>query len=412
MKRVVITGMGAITSVGMNCDTIWQSVKNGKHNFTKITKYDTEPTGVIYAGQIENFTAEDYGISKKEQRRMDKFTQYAVAASVEAVEMAGYKPEDFDEYRVGTLIGSGIGGFETIHIEHKKYIEKGPNRVSVFFIPMMIGNMAAGMVAMKHGFKGQNMDVVTACASSTNAIGEAFRAIRHGYLDACIVGGSEYTLDEFPIAGFNNMGALSRGTDADRISIPFDKERNGFVMSDGAGLLFLEEYEHAKNRGAKILGEIVGYGATADAYHITSPDLEGNAASKCMEFAVKDAGINMNQIGYINAHGTSTPLNDQCETIAIKKAFGEHAKDIAVSSTKGVTGHLLGAAGGVEAIICLKALQDGVVPMTAGYKVSDENCDLDYVVDKSREKHIQYALSNSLGFGGHNATICFKKFED
>ena len=296
--------------------------------------------------------------------------------------------------------------------EHAKFVEKGPDRVSVFFIPMMIANMAAGTVAMRYGFKGANFATVTACASSNHALGEAFRQIKHGYLDAAVAGGSESTIEEFAVAGFNNMKALSHSEDPDRASIPFDKERDGFVMGEGAGSVILEEYEHAKARGAKIYAEIVGYGATGDAYHITSPDPEGEGASHAMLFAMQEAGVTPDQVGYINAHGTSTPLNDEYETIAIKKALGEHAGKVAVSSTKSMTGHLLGAAGAVEAIISAKALQEGILPPTVGFSVPDPVCDLDYVTEGARSCQVRYALSNSLGFGGHNATLCLKKYED
>lgn len=343
---------------------------------------------------------------------MDPYTQYAVVAARQAVESAGYSLGEEDPYRVGVVVGSGIGGFNTIRAEHAKFLEKGPGRVSVFFVPMMISNMAAGTIAIQHGFKGVNFATVTACSSGAHAIGEAFRAIKHGYIDCAVAGGSEACIDAFSMAGFHNMGALARGEDPDRLSIPFDGERNGFVMAEGAGMLFLEEYTHAQRRGARVFGEITGYGATGDAYHITSPAPSGEGAAKAMELAVQESGLSMEEVGYINAHGTATVLNDQCETKAIKLAFGEHAKRLAVSSTKSMTGHMLGAAGAVEAIICLKALEDGVIPPTANYRTADPECDLDYVTEGLRKApELRCAISNAFGFGGHNATLCFRKYE-
>lgn len=412
MRRVVITGMGAITPVGNTVGEMWESLKAGRHGFGLIESFDTSRINVKVAAELKGFDPTAYGITKKEARRMDRYTQLSLAASIAAVEDAGTKFEDLDPFRVGVIIGSGIGGLHTIVDEHAKFVEKGPDRVSVFFIPMMIANMAAGTVAMRYGFKGANFATVTACASSNHALGEAFRQIKHGYLDAAVAGGSESTIEEFAVAGFNNMKALSHSEDPDRASIPFDKERDGFVMGEGAGSIILEEYEHAKARGAKIYAEIVGYGATGDAYHITSPDPEGEGASHAMLFAMQEAGITPEQVGYINAHGTSTPLNDEYETIAIKKALGEHAAKVAISSTKSMTGHLLGAAGAVEAIISAKALQEGILPPTVGFSVPDPVCDLDYITEGARSCQVQVALSNSLGFGGHNATLCLKKYED
>lgn len=404
--------MGAITPVGNTVGEMWESLKAGRHGFGLIESFDTSRIDVKVAAELKGFDPTAYGITKKEARRMDRYTQLSLAASIAAVEDAGTRFEDLDPFRVGVIIGSGIGGLHTIVDEHAKYMEKGPDRVSVFFIPMMIANMAAGTVAMRYGFKGANFATVTACASSNHALGEAFRQIKHGYLDAAVAGGSESTIEEFAVAGFNNMKALSHSEDPDRASIPFDKERDGFVMGEGAGSVILEEYEHAKARGAKIYAEIVGYGATGDAYHITSPDPEGEGASHAMLFAMQEAGVTPDQVGYINAHGTSTPLNDEYETIAIKKALGEHANKVAVSSTKSMTGHLLGAAGAVEAIISAKALQEGILPPTVGFSVPDPVCDLDYVTEGARRCQVQVALSNSLGFGGHNATLCLKKYED
>lgn len=412
MRRVVVTGMGALTPLGLDVQTSWNSLKAGRHGFTKIESFDTEDMGVTYAGQILDFDPVAQGIPKKEVRRMDRFTQFAVIAANQAVEMSGFTLGEEDPFRVGVIVGSGIGGFHTINQEHTKYLEKGASRVSVFFIPMMISNMAAGTIAIEHGYKGTNFATVTACSSGAHAIGEAFRAIKHGYADCMIAGGSEACVDKFAMAGFNNMGALTRGTDPDRLSIPFDKDRSGFVMSEGAGMLFLEELEHAKARGAKILGELVGYGATCDAYHITSPSPEGEGAAKAMELSVQEAGLGMEEVDYINAHGTSTQLNDLYETRAIHKAFGEHAKALKISSTKSMTGHMLGAAGAVEAIICVKALEEGIIPPTAGFCEAGEECDLDYVTHGAEEiPGLRVALSNALGFGGHNATLCFKKYD-
>lgn len=413
MKRVVITGMGVISAVGSTVDSFWSNILAGRHGISPIEGFDTSGLPVKLAAEVKDFDASAYGMDKKEQRRTDRFCQFAVAAAQQALDSCGTRFEDLDPYRVGVIVGSGIGGLNTLEAEHCKLLEKGPDRVSVFFIPMMISNMAAGTIAMKTGYKGVNYCPVTACATSSHAIGEAFRAIKHGYLDACITGGAEATITQFATAGFNNMKALSHSTDPDRASIPFDAERDGFVMAEGGGIVVLEELEHAKARGAKIIAEIVGYGATCDAYHMTSPDPEGTAAAKAMSLAMQEAGIAPAQVGYVNAHGTSTGLNDKYETTAIKKAFGEAASAVAVSSTKSMTGHLLGAAGAVEAIISALSLKDGVIPPTIGYKVPDELCDLDYVTEGARKAdNLTAAISNSLGFGGHNATLCLKKYVD
>ncbi len=410
MKRVVITSVGAVTPVGLDAESMWQNVKQGKHGFAPISSFDTSRLKVKNAAEIRNWDPVAMGLNKKEARRMDRYTQFAMAAAKQLIDSAG-DLSGIDPYRAGVIVGSGIGGFQSTVTEHAKFLEKGPDRVSVFLIPMMICNMAAGQIAIEYKFRGDNFAPVTACATSAHAIGEAFRKIKDGYLDLCITGGSEGSINEFAVAGFQNMGALTESQDCDRLCIPFDKERSGFVMSEGAGLLLLEEYEHAKARDAQILGEIVGYGATDDAHHITGPDPEGDGAAHAMLHAIREAGIEPGEVGYINAHGTSTPLNEQCETAAIKRAFGEHAYKLAVSSTKSVTGHMLGAAGGVEAIITMKALEEGVLPPTVGYKVPDELCDLDYVTEGARKTEIKYALSNSLGFGGHNASLLLKKFE-
>ena len=411
MRRVVITGTGVLTSTGMGVEEFWGNIKSGKHGFRRIKGFDTSDFEVKYAAEIQDWDPIAWGISKKEARRMDPFCQYAAVAANEAIAEAGSFADDLDPFRIGVIVASGIGGYQSTESEHTKFLEKGPNRVSVFYIPMMICNMAGGQIAIDHGYKGENFCPVSACASSAHAVGEAFRKIKYGYLDAAVTGGAEAAITRFSLGGFNNMNTLTRGQDPDRLSIPFDKERGGFVMGEGAGMLVLEEYEHAKARGAKILGEIVGYGATDDAWHITGPDPEGMGSAKAMEFAMNEAGIAPADIGYINAHGTSTDANDKCETLAVKAAFGEHAYKVPVSSTKSMTGHLLGAAGAVEAIITARALAEGILPATAGYKVPDENCDLDYVTEGARKADVRYALSNSLGFGGHNACLAFKRAE-
>lgn len=411
MRRVVVTGVGVVSPVGNNADEFWENIKNGKNGIDFITKFDTSDIDIKLAAEVKDFDAELY-IEKKEVKRNDLFCQYAIAATDQALKDCGTDFSDIDPYKVGVIVGSGIGGMSVIEKEHTKFIEKGHKRVSALFIPMMISDMAAGVVSMKTGFKGANYCTVTACASGTNAIGEAFRKIKYGYLEACVTGGTEAAITKFAISGFNNMTALSRSQDPNRASIPFDKERNGFVMGEGSGILILEELEHAKARGAKIYAELVGYGATADAYHITSPDPEGKGAAKSMKFCIEEAGIRPSDIDYINAHGTSTPLNDDFETKAIKIALKEKANTVAISSTKSMTGHLLGAAGAIEAIVTSLALRDGIIPQTINYKEKDPVCDLDYVTEGTRKQKIEYALSNSLGFGGHNATLCFKKYAE
>ncbi len=410
MRRVVITGIGAVTPVGNDAPTTWESIRAGRHGFSKIDRFETDDIGVSVAAFLKDFDPSDV-VDKKEQRRTDPYCQYALCAATEALRDCGSDLKDLDPYRVGVIVGSGIGGMQTYEEEIHKFFEKGPKRVSVFFIPMMISNMAAGNISIRTGFKGVNFAPVTACASSAHAVGEAFHQIKNGYLDACIAGGAEATVTRFAMAGFNNMGALSRSEDPDRASIPFDKERDGFVMGEGAAILVLEELEHALGRGAKIYAEIAGYGATGDAYHITSPSPDGEAAAKAMQLAFEEAGLTAADIDYINAHGTSTPVNERYETIAIKKALGDAAKTVAVSSTKSMTGHMLGAAGAIEAIITALSLRDGIIPPTVGYRVPDEECDLDVVPNTARKQNIKAALSNSLGFGGHNATLCLKKYQ-
>ncbi|MDO5560421.1 MAG: beta-ketoacyl-ACP synthase II [Oscillospiraceae bacterium] len=411
MRRVVITGVGTVNSLGNNSKEYWNNVVGEKLGFSYVDKFDSETLGVHIVSQVKDFVP-DETIEKKELRRMDRFTQFAVTAANEALRDSSTKFEDLDPFRVGVIIGCGIGGLELTQTEHAKYLEKGPNRISVFYIPMMIANMAAGTVAMRTGFKGDNFATVTACSSSTHAIGESFRKIKDGYLDACICGGTESCITEFAMGGFNNMKALSRSDRLDRASIPFDKERNGFVLGEGCGILVLEEYEHAKARGAQIYAEIAGYGATCDAYHMTSPSPEGDAAARAMVNAYTEAGLKAEDVDYINAHGTSTGLNDKYETTAIKKALGDHASKVKINSTKSMIGHLLGAAGAVEAIITALQIKNSYIHRTLGYQVFDEECDLDYCTQASIKMPVRTALSNSLGFGGHNATICMKAIDE
>ena len=413
-RRVVITGLGAVTPLGTGVEKFWNGIKENKIGFSYIDKFETERTGVKIAGIVRDFNEEEYYdvkgcFDKKESKRMDMFTKYAVVAAHEAMEDAGSDFSDVDPYKAGVIVGCGIGGIDLTLSEYEKYLNKGPGRISVFYIPMMISNMAAGTISMKTGFKGANFDVSTACASATHAIGEAFRKIKDGYLDVCLAGGTESTNVEFTYGGFANMKALTKSDDLERASIPFDKERSGFVLSEGSGVIVLEEYEHAKARGAKIYCEIAGYGATCDAYHMTSPSPEGDAAGMGMTLAMQEAGLEPGDIDYINAHGTSTGLNDKYETRAIKNAFGDKAYDVKINSTKSMTGHLLGAAGAVEVIVTAKSIEEGLIHKTVGYKVPDEECDLNYCVDGNVQQEVRAALSNSLGFGGHNATICLKK---
>ena len=413
MRRVVVTGVGAVTPIGNNAVDFWESIKKGVCGIDKVTRFDVSDFKTQIAGEVKDFEPTDF-IEKKEARKMDRCTQFAVVAAMEAVKDSGLDIKGAeDTWRVGVITGSGIGGIQTFEDQHTVLENRGPGRVSPFFIPMMISNMPAAQIAILTGAQGVNENIVTACASSTNAIGEAFRHIKYGTSDVIIAGGAEAALTPLAFAGFCNMKAMStRNDDPKTASRPFDAERDGFVLSEGAGFIVLEELEHAKARGAEIIAEMVGYGATDDAYHITSPIPGGEGGAKAMEFAVKDAGINMEDMDYINAHGTSTKYNDQFETEAIKRVFGDHAYKMAVSSTKSMTGHLLGAAGGVEAIVCAKALQDGFIPATINYQNADSDCDLDIVPNEGRNADIKYAMSNSLGFGGHNASIVFKKYED
>ncbi len=412
MKRVVITGMGVVSPVGNSIDELWNSLKAGKHGFGYIDDITGGDFEVKIAARAKDFSCEGYA-DKKEIRRMDRFTQFSVFAAKNALADCGTDFKDVDPFRAGVIFGVGIGGLNLTLQEHDKFLEKGPDRISVFYVPMMIGNMAAGTIAMQTGFKGDNYCTTTACASSAHAIGEAFRKIKDGYLDVCIAGGAESCVGKFALAGFNNMKALTRSDDLDRCSIPFDGERNGFVLGEGCGALILEELEHAKARGAKIYAEIAGYGATGDAYHMTSPSPEGDAAARGMVNAYTEAGLTAEDIDYINAHGTSTGLNDKYETIAIKKALGEEkAHRVAINSTKSMTGHLLGAAGAVEAIVTALSVKNDYVHRTIGYKTPDPECDLDYCTESGREMPVNAALSNSLGFGGHNATLCIVKYKD
>jgi 3-oxoacyl-[acyl-carrier-protein] synthase II len=409
MRRVVITGLGAITPIGLNVETYWDNLKKGVRGIAPITRFDTSEFTVKLAGEVKGFDATDY-MDRKNARKYELFSQFAIAAAKEAFSHSGINLEEEDVYRIGVIVASGIGGLGTIEEEEQKLLEKGPGRVSPSLIPKIITNMAAGNIAIELGVKGINTNIVTACASATHSIGEAYRTIQFGTADAIICGGSESSIVPLGVAGFANMTALSTNEDPNTASRPFDKNRDGFVMGEGAGVLVLEELEHAKARGANILAEIIGYGATCDAYHLTSPDPEGKGAGKAMEFAMKEAQIDPTQVDYINAHGTSTPYNDHFETLAIKRAFKDHAYKLKVNSTKSMTGHLLGAAGGIEAVAVIKTLQDQFIHPTMGYAEADENCDLDYVPNKGIHTKVDYAMSNSLGFGGHNASLLFKKY--
>ena len=409
-RRVVITGMGVLSPIGNNVDEMWNSVKENKCGIDFITKFDNTDFKVSVAGELKEFNIEKY-MSKKEAHRMDKYAQYAMIAAEEAINDSNLNLENINKDRMGVIVSSGIGGIETLVSEHNKMLQKGPSRVSPFMIPMIISNMASGQIAIKYGAKGICTTVVTACASGTNSIGEAFEAIKSDRADIMIAGGAEAPITDIAVAGFSSLTALSKSDDPKRASIPFDKERNGFVMGEGAGVVILEELENALKRNAKIYGEVVGYGATCDAYHITKPSDDSREISRAMEMAINQANISKNEISYINAHGTSTYYNDKSETNAIKALFNEFAYEIPVSSTKSMMGHLLGAAGAVEAIICAKALEDSFIPATIGLEVKDEECDLNYVPNNGIQKQIKYALSNSLGFGGHNATLLLKKWE-
>ena len=407
-RKVVVTGIGAVTPIGNTAAESWQAAKEGKCGIAPITHYDTSSQKAKLAGEVKGLNVEDY-IDKREIRKMDRVTQLAMVAAHQAMADSGLNMEAEDATRCGIIVSSGIGGLSTIESEHSKGLEKGFDRVSPYFIPMVISNMPAGHIAIEFGFKGMCSCVVTACASGSNAIGDSFRQIRDGYADVMLCGGTEASITPLGVGGFTSLKALHTGTDPQRASIPFDAQRSGFVMGEGAGILILEEYEHAKARGAKIYGEIVGYASNCDAHHITAPAPGGEGAARCMKLALEDAGLNPEDIGYINAHGTSTPMNDACETAAIKTAFGDYAQKLCVSSTKSMTGHLLGASGAVEAIFTVMAVKDDFIPATINYKEADPACDLDIVPNTGRQCTLKAAMSNSLGFGGHNASLIFAK---
>ena len=407
-RRVVVTGLGCITPIGKNVEETWNGIENGVCGVDTMKLVNPETFKTKMDAEVKDYNSHDY-FDVKQARRLDRSSQFALIAAREAFADSGISEENTDFNNVGIFVSSGIGGLITIQNQCEVNLEKGHNRISPMFIPMSIANMPAGNIAIELRLKGESVSIVTACASSTHAIGEAYRTIKHGYEDVILAGGTEASICEVGIGGFENMKALSSATDKNRASIPFDKERSGFVMGEGSGILVLEEYEHAKKRGAKIYGEVIGYGATSDAYHITSPCPDGAGAVSAMNRAIKDAGILARDIDYINAHGTSTHLNDSCETMAIKKVMGEDWNNVLVSSTKGNTGHLLGAAGGVEAVICSMALENGIVPPTINYKVPDLECDLNIVQNEVIKKDLNVVMSNSLGFGGHNASIIFRK---
>ncbi len=410
-RRVVITGMGALTPLGKSAEESWAAAKAGVCGIDTITLYDSSSQKVHLAGEVKGYNAEDY-MERREARRMDRFTQFAVVAAGQALEQSGLDLEKEDCSRIGVILSSGIGGITTIQAETLKGGEKGFDKVSPFFIPMVIANMAAGQVAIKYGLKGMCSCPVTACAGGSNSIGDAFRHIRDGYADAMLCGGAEAAVTPLGMGGFTSLQALTKVDDPARASIPFDKERSGFVMGEGAGVLVLESLEHAQARGAKILGEIVGYGSNCDAHHITAPCPDGAGATACMKLALQDAGLAPEDVDYINAHGTSTPLNDSGETQAVKNAFGAHAYHLMMSSTKSMTGHLLGASGAVASIFCLLSLRDQFAPPTIHYQVPDPECDLDIVPNQGRSARIRYAMANAFGFGGHNASLIFTGWKE
>ena len=409
--RVVVTGMGAITPIGNDVESFWQGLKDKTVGIGPITYFDTTEYKCKLAAEVKGFDPKQY-MDAKAARRMEAFSQFAVAASKEALEQSGIDMEKEDPYRVGVCVGSGIGSLQAMEKDVKKLNEKGPSRVNPLLVPLMISNMAAGNVAIQFGLKGKCFNVVTACATGTHSIGEAFRSIQYGEADVMVAGGAEASITPIGIAGFTSLTALNTTEDASRASIPFDEDRNGFVMGEGAGVVVLESLEHAKARGANILAEVVGYGATCDAFHITSPAEDGSGAARAMENAKRDAGITAEDIDYVNAHGTSTHHNDLFETKAIRLALGDHAEKVKINSTKSMIGHLLGAAGGVEFITCVKSIQDGFVHATAGLKKPGEGCDLDYTMGDGVSMNVDVAISNSLGFGGHNASLIVKKFSE
>lgn len=410
-RRVVVTGLGAVTPIGNTVDEFWESIKAGKVGIGAITKFDTTDYKIKIAAEVKDFVAKDR-MDFKAAKRMELFSQYAVAAAMEAYEDAGLDIAVEDAFRAGVIVGSGIGSLQVEESEYTKIITKGPSRVAPLMVPLMISNMAAGNISIQLGFRGKCTNVVTACATGTNCIGDAFRAIQYDDADIMIAGGAEGCICPTGVAGFTALTALSTCEDPMRASIPFDKDRNGFVLGEGAGIVVLEELEHAKARGAKIYAELVGYGSTSDAYHITSPIEDGSGAAKAMELAMKEAGVTPAEVTYINAHGTGTHHNDLFETRAIKLAFGEAAKDVVINSTKSMIGHLLGAAGGVEFITCVKSIEDGFIHQTVGTQTPDEECDLNYAIGAPVYKEVKYAMSNSLGFGGHDATLLLKQVEN
>ena len=409
-RRVVVTGLGAITPIGLNVSDFWNSCKEGVCGIEPISYFDTSDFKAKLAAELKGFDAKNF-MDAKQAKRMEAFSQYAVAAAKEALEDAQIDMEKEDSFRVGVSVGSGIGSLQAMEREHSKLLDKGPSRVAPLLVPLMISNMAAGNVGIQFGLRGKNINIVTACATGTHSIGEAFRSIAYGEAEVMLAGGSEASISPIGVAGFAALTALNTTEDKTRASIPFDKDRAGFVMGEGAGILILEELEHAKQRGAKIYAEIVGYGATCDAFHITSPAEDGSGAAKAMEYALKDANLTPEDVDYVNAHGTSTYYNDLFETKAIKLAFGEHAYKLKINSTKSMVGHLLGAAGGVEAVVCVKSIEDSYLHKTVGLENTDEDCDLDYCKGSGVSMPVNVAISNSLGFGGHNATIVFKKYE-
>ncbi len=409
-RRVVVTGLGAVTPIGNTVEEFWSSVKEGKVGIGEITKFDTSDYKVKVAAEVKGFAAKEH-MDFKAAKRMEPFSQYAVAAAIEAYEDAGLDMEKEDPFRAGVIVGSGIGSLQVVEREYEKILTKGPGRVNPLMVPLMISNMAAGNISIQLGLKGKCTNVVTACASGTNCIGDALRAIQYDDADIMLAGGTESCICPTGVAGFTSLTALSASQDPMRASIPFDKDRDGFVLGEGAGVVVLEELEHAKARGAKIYAEVTGYGATGDAYHITSPAEDGSGAAKAMELAMKEGGVSPEKVDYINAHGTGTHHNDLFETRAIKLAFGEAAKGVVINSTKSMIGHLLGAAGGVEFITCVKTIQDGFIHQTMGTKETDAECDLNYAIGAPVEREVNYVLTNSLGFGGHNATLLLQKYE-
>lgn len=410
-KRVVVTGIGAVTPIGNDAETSWENAKKGVNGVAEMTRLNPDDFPVKIAAELKDFDVEKY-LEKKEARKMDRFTHYAIASAEMAVQDSGLVIDDSNANRVGVWIGSGIGGMETFETQFEVFLNRGHRRVSPFFVPMMIPDMGSGQVSIRFGAKGINSTTVTACATATNSIGDAFKVIERGDADAMITGGAEAPITKMSLAGFTANKALSLNPDPETACRPFDKDRDGFIIGEGAGIVILEEYEHAKARGAKIYAEIVGYGATGDAYHITAPAPNGEGAARAMKMAIDDAGLTPDNVDYINAHGTSTPYNDEYETQAIKTVFGEHAKKLAISSTKSMTGHTLGASGGIEAIFALLTIRDNVIAPTIHLKNQVEVCDLDYVPNEARDAKVNVVMSNSFGFGGHNATLVFKRIED